>query len=116
METGAIEMCESRGKAQALGGSGGNEAVEFGDPIVIERYEGTSEGIIIKMVGSNGRRDEARGRFIVKKMRHEVELLVDEAYSGFHISVWQDQTRECPPCCSLTLTPPSPRGRVGISR
>jgi hypothetical protein len=79
LEARAIEMHEGWRKAQALGSRGGDEAIEFGDIIGVERIEGPSEGIIVEMAGGNGRRDESRGGFIAEKMRHEVELLIDEA-------------------------------------
>jgi hypothetical protein len=34
--------------------------------------------------------------------------------SGFHLSVWQDHARKRPPWCSLTLTPPFPRGLTSV--
>ena len=79
MEAGAIEVCEGGGKAQALGGGGRNEAVECRHAIVVERIQGTPERVIVEMTGLNGRGNEPRERFILKEMRHEVELLVHEA-------------------------------------
>ena len=37
-------------------------------------------------------------------------------WSGFHLSVGQERTRKPFPCCSLTLTPPSPGGRADWGR
>jgi hypothetical protein len=79
MEAGAIEMGERWGKPQALGGRSCNEAVECRYPISIERIQGTAKRVIVEMTGLNARSDETRERLILKKMRHEVELLADEA-------------------------------------
>ena len=67
------------GKAQALGRRGGNEAVEFGHPVVVERIQGTPEGVIVEMTGLNAWGNEPRERFILEKMGHEIELLVHES-------------------------------------
>jgi hypothetical protein len=45
----------------------------------VERIQGTPERVIVEMAGFDARGDEASGWFILKKMWHEVELLVDEA-------------------------------------
>jgi hypothetical protein len=79
MDAGAIEMGERWGKPQALGGRSGNEAVECRYPIRIERIQGTAKRVIVEMTSLNARSDEPRERLILKKMRHEVALLVDEA-------------------------------------
>jgi hypothetical protein len=79
MEAGALEMGERWGKPQALGGRRCNEAVECRDPISLERIQGTAKRVIVEMTGLHARSEETRERLILKKMRHEGELLVDEA-------------------------------------
>src|SRR5512132_773706 len=76
METGAIEMGKGRCQPEALCGRGGNETVEFRDPIVIEPIQGASQRVIMKMLGINPRGDETLRRFVLKKHGHEIELLV----------------------------------------
>ena len=79
METRRIEMGEGRRQPQTPSRRGGNEAAELGQPRLVQRIEGASEGVIIEMTGLNAWGDETRERLIVEKMGHEVELLVDEA-------------------------------------
>lgn len=49
---------------------GGNrdEAVEFGDAIVVEGVESPIEGVIVKIAGINGRGNEARDWLVLEKM------------------------------------------------
>src|SRR5215475_9406582 len=79
METRRIEMAELWCQPQPCGRRGGNEAVEFRHPKVVEGIEGTPEGVIIEMAGLNAWGNEARDRLILEKMGHEVQLLVDKA-------------------------------------
>jgi len=53
MKTRRIEMAERGRQSQPRGRRGGNEAVEFRHPKVVEGIEGTAEGVIIEMVGLN---------------------------------------------------------------
>ena len=66
-------------KPQTRGGGGRNEAVECRHAIVVERIQGTPERVIVEMTGLNGRGNEPREQFILKKMRDKVELLVHES-------------------------------------
>ena len=79
MEAGAIEMGKGRRKPEALRCRGGNETVEFRDAIGIEHIQGTSQRVIMEMLGLDPGGDEALRRFILKKHRDEVELLVHKA-------------------------------------
>ena len=47
METGTIEMSKSRREPSPLRRRGGNQTVEGGDAKVIERIEGTPQGVIV---------------------------------------------------------------------
>jgi hypothetical protein len=67
MEAGAIEMRAGGSKAQALGGSGRNEAVEGCHPLGLERIQGTPERVIIEMAGLHAWGDETRERLVVEK-------------------------------------------------
>src|SRR4030095_2815710 len=84
METRRIEMAERGCQPQTCGCRGGNEAIECRHAKVIEGIEGTPEGVIIEMAGLNARGNEARDRFILKKMGDKVELLVDKAEAVEH--------------------------------
>jgi hypothetical protein len=53
MKTRRIEMVERARQPQTRGRCGGNEAVEFRHPKVVEGIEGASEGVIIEMAGLN---------------------------------------------------------------
>ena len=55
MKARAIEMGKGGRQPQTLGGGSGNEAVEFGDPIGIERIQRPAQGIIIEMLGRSPR-------------------------------------------------------------
>src|SRR5262245_49506907 len=84
METRCIEMVERGRQAQTCGRRGGNEAIECRHAKVVEASEGTPEGVIIEMAGLNAWGNEARDRFILKKMGDKVELLVDKAEAVEH--------------------------------
>jgi hypothetical protein len=64
METRRIEMPERGRQPQTPGRRGGNEAVEFRHPSLIQRIEGAPEGVIIEMTGLNAWGNEARGRAV----------------------------------------------------
>src|SRR6516162_11481004 len=51
MKAGAIQMGKAGRKAQALGRRRRNETVECGDAIAIERIQGSTEGIVVELVG-----------------------------------------------------------------
>ena len=53
METRRIEMGERGRQPQTPGRRGGNEAVEFGQPRLVQCIEGAPEGVIIEMTGFN---------------------------------------------------------------
>src|SRR4029453_14912137 len=84
METRRIEMAERGCQPQTRGCRGGNEAIEGRHAKVIEGIEGTPEGVIIELAGLNARGNEARDRFILKKMGDQVELFVDKAEAVEH--------------------------------
>jgi hypothetical protein len=71
------EMGKAGRQAQAVGSGRGYEAVEFGDPIGIERIQGPTEGVIVELRGSNTGRNEAVGGFILEKPGDEVERLLN---------------------------------------
>jgi hypothetical protein len=77
-------MAELWCQPQTCGRRGGNEAVEFRHPKVVEGIEGTPEGVIIEMAGLNAWGNEARDRLILEKMGDKVELLVDKAETIKH--------------------------------
>jgi hypothetical protein len=79
METRRIEMGERGRQPQTPGRRGGNEAVEFGQPRLIQCSEGAPEGVIMEMPGLNAWGNEARERLIVGKKGHEGQLLVEKA-------------------------------------
>src|SRR5438477_10116359 len=84
MKTRRIEMAERRRQSQTRGRCGGNEAVEFRHPKVVEGIEGAPEGVIIEMAGLNAWGNEARDRLILEKMGDEIELLLDKAEAVEH--------------------------------
>src|SRR5262245_58123712 len=84
MKTRRIEMAERGRQSQTCGRRGGNEAVEFRHPKVVEGIEGAPEGVIMEMAGLNAWGNEARDRLILEKMRDEVELLVNKAQTVEH--------------------------------
>ena len=84
METRRIEMGERGRQPQTRGRRGGNEAVEFRHPRLVQRIEGAPEGVIIEMAGLNAWGNEARERLILEKMGHKVELLVEKAQAVEH--------------------------------
>jgi hypothetical protein len=84
MKTGTVEMGKAGRKAQALGRRSGNEAVEFGHAHGVQRIQGTPKRVIVEMAGLNAWGNEPRERFILEKMGHEVELLVDKAETIEH--------------------------------
>ena len=84
METGRIEMRARGRQPQTRGCRGSNEAVECRHPRVVERIEGTPEGVIIEMAGLHTRGNQARDRFMLEKMRDEVQLLVEKAQPVEH--------------------------------
>jgi hypothetical protein len=84
VKTRAIEMGKAGRKAQALGSGRGHEAVEFGDPIGIERIQRPTEGVIVELCGSNTGRNEAVGGFILEKPRDEVERLINKPQAIEH--------------------------------
>ena len=79
METGAIEMRKARRQAQALSGCGSKEAVEFRHPIVVERIQSPTEGVIVELCRSHTRRNEPIGGFILEEPGDEVEGLIDKS-------------------------------------
>ena len=79
-----IEMAERARQPQPRSRRGGNEAVEFRHPKVVEGVEGAPEGVIIEMARLNAGGNEARERLILEKMGDEVELLVDKTEAVEH--------------------------------
>jgi hypothetical protein len=79
MEAGALEMHKGRRQPEALRRGGRDKTVAFRDAIVVQQVQGTSQGVIVEMLGLDPGGDKARRRFILKKPRYEVELLVDKA-------------------------------------
>jgi hypothetical protein len=49
MQTRTVEVRRGRTERQAFGGRGGNERVEFGDPLGIESVESSAQGIIVEL-------------------------------------------------------------------
>lgn len=79
METGTIEMGKGRCEPSALCRRGCKQTVQGGDAKGIERIEGTPQGVIVQMAGFDRRSDEPRGRFILEKVGHQVQLWVHTA-------------------------------------
>ena len=79
METGAIEMGKHRGKPEAWRRRGRNKTVECRDAIVIEHIQGAAQRVLMEMLGRDPRGNEALRRFILKKPRDEVQLLIHKA-------------------------------------
>ena len=67
METRRIEMGERGRQPQTRGRRSGNEAIEFGQPRLVQRIEGAPEGVIIEMTGLNAGGNEARERLVLEK-------------------------------------------------
>src|SRR5215510_10517982 len=84
METRCIEMAERGCQPQTRGCRGGNEALEGRHAKVVEGIEGAPEGVIIELAGLHAWGNEARDRFILKKMGDKVELLIDKAEAVAH--------------------------------
>ncbi len=84
MDTRIIEMGEGGGKAQARGGRGRHEAVEFRHPRVVERIQGMPEGVIIEMAGLHAGGNEARDRLILEKMGDEGALVIEKTQTVEH--------------------------------
>src|SRR4029453_2266523 len=79
MKTRRIEMAARARQPQPRSRRGGDEAVEFRHPKVVEGIEGAPEGVIIEMARLNAWSNEPRERLILENMGDEVELLVDKA-------------------------------------
>jgi hypothetical protein len=84
METCRIEMGERGRQPQTRGCGSGNEAVEGCQSRLVQRIQSAPEGVIIEMTGLNAGRNEASDGFILEKMGHEVELLVEKAQTIEH--------------------------------
>jgi hypothetical protein len=76
---GASEMRKGRRHPEALCRRGRNEAVECRATIVIERIHSASQRVIMEMLGSDPRGDEALCGLILKKQRDEGAWLVHKA-------------------------------------
>jgi hypothetical protein len=86
MKPRRIAMAERGRQSHPRGRRGGNEAVEFRHPKVVEGSEGAPEGVIIEMARLNAGGNKARDRLIREKMGDEVELLVDKSETIKHHS------------------------------
>ena len=78
MATRRIEMAERGRQPQSPRRRGSNEAVEGRHPSLVQRIESAPERVIIAMAGLNAWGNEAREGFILEKMGHEVELVVEK--------------------------------------
>ena len=67
METRRIEMGERWRQPQTRGRRGGNEAIECGQPSLVQRIKGAPEGVIIEMTRLNAGGNEARDGLFWKK-------------------------------------------------
>ena len=98
MQTGAIEMRQARGQAQALRCGSGDETREFGHAIVIEGIERAASGVVVEMTGWNRGSNAAWNRFIVETMRDESALLIDNTqpieHHGFDRLAGGDNTHD----------------------
>ena len=106
MKARAIEMGKVGRKAQTLGRGSGYEAVEFRDPIVVERIQSPPKRVIVEMAGLHSWRDESRDGFVLKKMRDKIELLVDKAQAV------EDHRLDCMACGHKTHFRVLPGGLV----
>src|SRR4029453_16169574 len=97
IETWRIERGERGRQPQTRGARSGNEAVEGCHSRLVQRLKGAPEGGIIEMTGLNAGRHKASDGFILEKMGHERELLVEKAQTiephGFDRMAGSDNPR-----------------------
>ena len=98
MKTRRIEMAARGRQSQTRGRRGGNEAVEFRHPKVVECIEGAPEGVIIEMAGLNAWGHEAREGGMREKMGHEGERVVEKAQTVEHHGFDRMASRHNAPC------------------
>jgi len=79
METRRIEMAARGRQPQTPRRRRGNEAVEFGQPSLVQRIQGAPEGVIIEMTGLHAWGNETREWLILEKMGPKGERLVEKA-------------------------------------
>jgi hypothetical protein len=79
MEARGVKRGKASCEGQTLSGLSRNERVEGRDTIPIKGLQGASEHVIIEMGCCNARSHEPLGRFVVKKARDQVALLIDKA-------------------------------------
>lgn len=78
VKTGRVERGELGSEAQALGSTGSNETIEGRDAIGVEGIQAPPEHIIIAVGRRHPRPHETLGRFMLKKARHQRQLLIHE--------------------------------------
>jgi hypothetical protein len=78
MQTRTVEVQRGWTAAQTRGGGRRNETVEFCHPVGIEDIQGTTERIIVELVGGNAGRKKSEGGLILEEPGDEGEGLVDK--------------------------------------
>src|SRR2546421_6196802 len=96
MKARTVEVRISRTQAQTLGGGRRNETIECRHPGVIERIQGSTEGIIVELCGSHTGRNEAGGGLLLEEPGDEVEGLIDKPQAIEHHGFDRLPYREVP--------------------